>query len=277
MKKVSVVLPVYNGEKTLKEAVNSILEQDYLNIELIIVNDCSTDGTLDIINEYLRLDERVKVINNEINMKLPRSLNVGFDCASGDYYTWTSDDNILKKNMISVLVACLEREQDIGMVYANYTNINEKGEIINEVNLGEPSMLPFSNPIGACFLYKSDVAKQVGRYDDSLFLAEDYDYWIRIYKKAAIVHIKDNLYYYRRHSESLSETRRNAVKSQTYNVLEKHFIFLCSMIKNRKTRHMFYTRMIELQEFGDTAYFEKTISLIDCIYKVFMGKRRNRI
>ena len=90
--KVSIILPTYNGKKYIRDSIESIINQTYTNWELIIVNDCSTDDTQKIIEEYQQKDKRIIVINNEKNLKLPASLNRGFEEASGEYYTWTSDD-----------------------------------------------------------------------------------------------------------------------------------------------------------------------------------------
>ena len=100
---VSIILPVYNGEKYLEKSINSCLKQTYKNIELIIVNDCSTDNTLSICDFFVKNDTRVKLINNSINKKLPASLNIGKK-AKGNYLTWTSDDNLFKPNAIEKLV-----------------------------------------------------------------------------------------------------------------------------------------------------------------------------
>lgn len=83
--KISVILPVYNGEKYVANAIESILNQTYHNIELIIVNDCSADNTLQIIEDYAKKDDRIKIYCNDSNQKLPKSLNIGFSKASGDY------------------------------------------------------------------------------------------------------------------------------------------------------------------------------------------------
>ncbi|MFT5212615.1 MAG: glycosyltransferase involved in cell wall biosynthesis, partial [Patiriisocius sp.] len=91
---VSIILPVYNGEKYLSKSIESCLNQTYRNIELIIVNDCSTDKTLEIVDGYLKLDSRIKVLTNSANKRLPASLNIGHLQAQGDYITWTSDDNL---------------------------------------------------------------------------------------------------------------------------------------------------------------------------------------
>ena len=91
---VSIIMPSYNTGKFIKETINSVLNQTYNNWELIIVDDCSTDDTLSIANKYSSMDKRIHVIHNEVNKKLPASLNIGFRRAEGKYLTWTSDDNM---------------------------------------------------------------------------------------------------------------------------------------------------------------------------------------
>ena len=134
---VSVVLPVYNGEDMLARSIESVLGQTYKNLELIIVNDCSTDNTAKIIEKYSSLDPRIKVVNNSVNLKLPRSLNAGFDNASGYYYTWTSHDNMYKDNAISVMVETLEAKPEFDMVYADSSaiDVNEKILLIKSANI----------------------------------------------------------------------------------------------------------------------------------------------
>lgn len=110
-KLVSIVLPTYNGEKFIRESIESVINQTYKNWELIIVNDCSTDGTLQIIEEYAQKDNRIKYITNEVNSRTAQSLNNGFKLAKGEYYTWTSDDNMYKPNAVEKMVKFLDLNQ----------------------------------------------------------------------------------------------------------------------------------------------------------------------
>ncbi len=123
-KKVSIVLPVYNRADHVANSIDSIISQAYQNWELIIVNDCSTDNTLEICSGFEAKDSRIKVISKPVNLKLPNTLNAGFDVATGDYYTWTSDDNMYRSNALEVLVNELRSNPDTVMVYADYTNID---------------------------------------------------------------------------------------------------------------------------------------------------------
>lgn len=204
MPNVSIVLPVYNGENFLKESIESVLKQTYSNFELIIVNDASTDSSLKIAEEYANKDNRIKIINNKENKKLPEALNIGFREAKGEYYTWTSDDNIYYPNAIEKMLNFLENNKEYGMVHA----ISKVTGIKNEEYWGEIvtypiSLLNFPSP-GACFLYKAEIAQKVGEYDAKCFYMEDHDFWLRFLLEAPIGTISEILYEYRRHKDSLT-------------------------------------------------------------------------
>ena len=210
---VSIVLPTYNGEKYIKEAINAIINQTYKNWELIVVNDCSTDSTLKIVNEYTKKDTRIRVISNETNKKVPASLNIGFNEAKGEYYTWTSDDNYYYPNAIEKMVDFLENNQEYGMVYApcDILNINKK---TNKLYGFMPPLVEnfIENDIfGACFLYRKNVAKSIGKYNEEIDLANDYDYFLRIALKYSTAKLNEPLYAYRIQPSSLSSTYKSKV------------------------------------------------------------------
>lgn len=247
MKKISVVLPVYNGEQYLAEAIESVLKQTYENLQLIIVDDCSSDNTFAIAEEYAQKDKRVLVVRNEKNLKLPASLNVGFRYADGEYFTWTSDDNMYMPRAIAAMANFLEENTAYGMVYCDMTLIDENGKTLRENILPEPEQLVFGNTIGACFLYRSTILAQLGEYDENLFLAEDYDYWLRIYQEYPIKHLKQSQYYYRYHEKSLSGTQRDRVKLQTCKAWDKHFTFIREHISGQETFCNFLDMYVEFQ------------------------------
>lgn len=216
MTTVSIVLPTYNGEKYIKESIDSVLNQTYQDWELIIVNDSSNDSTLDIIKEYSSKDSRIKIINNKNNLKLPASLNVGFEQAVGEYLTWTSDDNLYKPNAIEYMVSYLDNNKAIDLITCLSDIIDENGKIIGTLNdwcqKRTIDELLYQNNIGACFMYRHDIAKQIGNYNTNLFLAEDYDYWMRIASLGEVYYSEENHYSYRTHNKSLSITRMKQVK-----------------------------------------------------------------
>lgn len=225
--KVSIVLPTYNGSKWIKESIESIINQSYSDWELIIVNDCSTDNTKNIIESYEAKDSRIKIITNNKNLKLPNSLNVGFSAAQGQYLTWTSDDNIYKPDAIATLTAFLDANPQVDLISMNSDIINDKGEIIGDFDSGYiykrcPEYLIHMNNVGAAFMYRHSIAHKVGRYADDLFCAEDYDYWCRIALEGTISYSPENIYQYRVHSKSLSKTKRKLVLENTNRIRSKY-------------------------------------------------------
>lgn len=224
MPKVSIVLPTYNGEEYIKNSIDSILNQTYTNWELIIVNDCSKDNTAQIIQEYANKDSRIKVITNETNKKLPASLNIGFEKATGDYYTWTSDDNEYYPQAIEKMVNFLENNKDFGMVYAR-ENVEENGVLQDYIWCDQPTtpetLLKLCVP-GACFCYRSNVAKTIGKYDENCFLNEDHDYWLRILQQFNIYNLKDVLYLYRLTNSNLTSTNKDKIRAGKIKLLRKY-------------------------------------------------------
>ena len=206
---ISIILPTYNGEEYLSYSIQSILNQTYQDWELIIVNDCSTDQTSNIIKQFSMKDSRIKVITNKNNQKLPKSLNIGFSQARGKYLTWTSDDNEYYPAALEKMYNFLEENNDVGMVYANCLVVSENKENTFWGNKdATPENLLMTNVCGACFLYRKSVAETIGEYNCNLFLAEDHDYWLRIRLKYKIERIPEELYLYRQHSKNLTNTRK---------------------------------------------------------------------
>ena len=204
---VSIVLPVWNGEKYLEQALQSVLNQTYKNFELIIVNDCSSDSSLEIANKYAQSDKRIRILSNSLNLKLPKSLNVGFEAAVGKYYTWTSDDNLLHPTFLEEMLHDLQAiKADI--IYADFNSIDESGSIIGVSPVGSAEDLVIANSIGAAFLYRKEVHISLNGFDVDCFLYEDYDFWVRSYLNGFIFSkSKKVLYDYRRHEQSLTSSQ----------------------------------------------------------------------
>lgn len=257
---ISVVLPVYNGEKYLKKSINSILKQSYRNFELIVVNDCSTDSTLEILKEFADRDNRIKIINNTVNLKLPRTLNVGFASATGDYYTWTSDDNMYKENAFEMMVNAMGEHPEVDLVYSDYTYIDSDDNITGIEICPEPENILCGNVCGACFMYTHQIAEKVGEYDAELFLAEDYDYWLRIFFLGKMFHLKnENLYLYRRHTESLTATKQNRIAEQTFKAYKKNFECMYSLAMKHDMEKEFLNKF---REYGAGSYRKEANTII---------------
>lgn len=213
MPKVSIVLPCYNGASLLSEALDSCINQTFKDWELIIINDCSTDNTLEIAESYAKKDSRISVYTNEKNSKLPASLNNGFRKATGEYWTWTSDDNILHSNMLETMITYLDEHKDVGFVASDEQFIDMDGKVLSVRYLPDDLdlRLPLNCHIGASFMYRSEIAKRIGEYREDLFLVEDYEYFLRLSDNCKLVRIPKVLYSYRDNPGSLTATRQKEI------------------------------------------------------------------
>jgi glycosyltransferase involved in cell wall biosynthesis len=220
---VSIVLPTYNGSSYLAEAIDSCLGQSYRNWELIVVDDCSTDATPEIIASYVARDVRIRSVRHETNRKLPAALNTGHAAARGSYLTWTSDDNRLLPPAVEEMTRFLEDHQDIDVVYADCVMIDETGQYLRDWPAEPASRLAYMNAVGACFLYRRTVADTLGGYDAQQFLVEDWDYWLRASRQFELAPLHKTLYEYRWHGQSLTQSvNRSRVWASTERALRRH-------------------------------------------------------
>jgi glycosyltransferase involved in cell wall biosynthesis len=234
---ISIVLPTYNGSRYLREAIESCLAQTYQNWELILVDDCSTDATPDIIAEYTSRDRRIHSIRHEVNKKLPEALNTGHAAARGEYLTWTSDDNRLLPSAIEEMTRFLEEHPGVGVVYADCVLIDEAGRYMQDFPALPASRLAYMDALGACFLYRRAVYETLGGYDAELFLAEDYDFWLRAYRQFELAPLHKILYEYRWHNLSLTKSaNRRAIRTSAERALRRHLPHLRHSLPQDRAR-----------------------------------------
>ena len=249
MPEISIVLPVYNGEKYLRKSIDSVIAQTFKDWELIIVDDCSSDSSPEIMEEYACRDKRIKVIHNLINKKLPETLNIGFRSANGKYLTWTSDDNQYRPEALSKMFGYLSKNNSVPMVRADMSIVDENGNLIVVQDSYQNKALYYRNTIGACFLYKREVLDSVGEYDKDLFLVEDYDYWFRISKRyGEIASLNEDLYIYLHHSQSLTVEKKELVQKQIARFRAKHLeAIVQGLIDNMMMDELFHVFISQKQ------------------------------
>lgn len=232
----------------LPTAIASCINQSFKDWELIIVNDCSTDNTLEVALQYADIDNRIRVLDNETNLKLPASLNRGFSEARGMYYTWTSDDNIMHTNMLQELSSFLDKHPECGLVASDYMVIDEHDNIKRKVELPDnlSVLLPLNNYLGCSFMYRKEVAKHVGDYRVDLFLVEDYEYWMRIAMQYPIARLNKILYSYREHPQSLTATRKPEIEKRLVTMRLNYVDKIEKMmLSNPKLLALFYFRIVD--------------------------------
>lgn len=247
MPEISIVLPVYNGERFMEEALYSIKNQTFTDWELIVVDDGSADRTPDIVERYEKEDGRIRLFRNEKNRGLPESLNIGFKRAKGNYLTWTSDDNRYRKDALETMYQVLCKTPGLYMVSADMNLIDENGSDLGVTAEYDEAAVAFENNVGACFLYKREVMETVGGYDNQFSCVEDYDYWLRILSHYGhIERIGRVLYDYRCHGGSLTGTRQKFIKKQLLKLREKYTDFMLAHADfNEKALCRIYYESIE--------------------------------
>ena len=213
--RVTVVMPVYNGERHLAAAIDSILAQSYTDFELAIVNDGSTDGTAQIIAS--RRDDRIVLVDNAGNFGLSRSLNIGFGLARGTLLARLDSDDIAEPQRLGRQVAEMDAQPTTGMVTSWFLEIDDEGRRIAD---GRPPSdatsirwrLLFGNPIPpSTVMLRREALDRLAAHDESLSYAMDYDLWCRIARASPITTVEEVLVQYRRGIDSMTRSNADAV------------------------------------------------------------------
>ena len=204
---VTVLMPVYNGEKYLQEAIDSILNQSYPFFEFLIINDGSIDQTDSII--LGNKDDRIRYIKNESNIGLIKTLNLGFSLAKGKYVARMDADDISLVNRLESQVVYLENNPKVGLLGSGYTFFGDKDARVNYPEDNESLKLaalfynPFCHP---SVLIRKEVLDTSGfLFDEKYIHAEDYKFWTQLLSVTKCENLQDNLLLYRSHSNQISQ------------------------------------------------------------------------
>jgi len=207
---VTVLLPVYNGEQYLKLAIDSILNQTYKNIDLLLIDDGSTDGTIEIIKSYA--DPRIRLVRNEHNLGLTATFNKGIDLAIGKYVARMDADDIAINTRIEKQVNFLEGHKEVTMVDCVMEVIDKDGNSLKKYNsdiISEKEIrrsLPYNNHLGhSSIMIRANIYK---KYKYRKTDAEDYDLWLRLANDNHVIHkIDEPLLKYRLHGNSYTDNK----------------------------------------------------------------------
>ena len=214
---VSVLMPVYNGEKYLAEAIESILNQTFVNLEFLIINDGSTDRSLEIINSFV--DSRIVLIDNASNKGLIYSLNRGIALAQGRYIARMDADDVSNPLRIERQIAFLEAHPDVGYCGTWARKIDASGNVLGcmrRLTQSEPLRISllFSSPyIHPTMVIKSELLKKYC-YDKDFKHVEDFELWTRLSVEAKGINIPSFLLSYRWHGDNIS-VKQNTEQGRT--------------------------------------------------------------
>lgn len=204
--KVTVLMSVYNGESFLREAIESILNQTYKEFEFLIINDCSTDGSLKIIKSYN--DSRINIIENKENIGLTKSLNKGLELAKGEYIARMDADDICLPHRLDIQVSFMDSNKEIGIcgswiqILGTTTILKfpKENEAI-KVHMFETNALAHPTVIIRNSFFKTFSL----HYDATFRCAQDYELWSRAYIHFKLANIQEVLVSYRSHINQITQ------------------------------------------------------------------------
>jgi len=206
--KISILMAVFNGSATLKEAIDSILFQTFKDLEFIIINDGSTDDTLRIIESFK--DARIRLINNKENMGLIRSLNLGLQEASGKYIARMDGDDISMPERLNIQFNYLEKNSDVFLLGTSALIIDENGCVIKKAKITKGRDVLKILPTGNCLIHPSIMFRNIPNllYREKMIHCEDYDFYLRLVTEGRVLkNIDAPLIKYRISPHSISKTK----------------------------------------------------------------------
>ncbi len=242
---VSVIIPVYNSEKTIKQTLDSVLNQTYKNLEIIAVNDCSKDNSLEILNEYAKKDKRLKVFSNAQNLRVAKTRNFAIENCSGEYIAFVDADDIWKPEKIEKQLLFMQ-ETGAELCYTSVEFIDDSGEatgrkfiVPEKVNFNKLLKQNVITLSSACA--KADLIKKHLMHNDELH--EDFIMWLEILRDEIkfAYGLSEILVLYRLTAGSKSRNKFKSMKMtyKTYRLLKVNFFkanycLFCYVIKSLK-------------------------------------------
>ena len=281
---ISVIMSVYNGETYLKEAIESVINQTFENWELICINDCSTDSTSKILAEFALADERIKVHTNEVNLKLPTSLNKAISLSSGKYIARMDADDICLPDRFEKQFKFMEENKDIALSSCRFMTVKNGVYMSGGAggrcdNDAIRAMLLVSNPIlHPGVIAKAEVVK-IFNYDPMLTCTEDLELWTRMAmenQKMAI--LPECLLIYRLHDKQITSTTLERQHTEVTKIQQKYYKALaCEMGDDMKAFYIsgiYFTENPDINKFLEYAKWlknsaSKKVDISDINYALF--------
>lgn len=268
--KISLIMSVYNGEDYLEEAIDSVVKQTFKDWELIVINDCSTDKTVDILCKYETADSRVRVHTNEVNLRLPSSLNIGLSLAKGKYIARMDADDICLPDRLQKQYDFMEENQDVDLSSCRFMTL--KNGVISSGGCGGKSdfnsikaLLLVTNPIlHPGIIAKAEVIKKLC-YDKNFTCTEDMELWTRFILSGYKVEIlSEYLMIYRLHDKQITETTFEKQKTEVIKVQRNYLSNVLSSMTEEKElfyiNSIYFCNQINIKGFCDFYKWAKSVN-----------------
>jgi glycosyltransferase involved in cell wall biosynthesis len=226
-------LPCFNHARFLPEAVNSVLNQTHSDLELIIIDDCSTDNSPDVERSFARTDSRVRVFNHTVNKGLSSSRNSGLRVATGDFIAFCDSDDVWEPDKLKQQLAVLQVKPKYDIAYCDTLIIDENGSLTGK-RFSDRYPLP-NQPSGRLFpelmfrnfinvqsaLMRKCCLNSVSSFDGDLKALEDWWYWIQLSRNHLFIYMPESLARYRVHSNSMHATMKRSFPESRVKIFER--------------------------------------------------------
>jgi len=227
---VTVVIPAYNRARYIDRTVKSVLQQTYPRVELLVTDDGSTDGTKQILESYASRGQLTLFSHpGGANRGQSASLNLALSHANGDYISILDSDDMFVPRKLEELVGYLEAHSEIGLVYSNGYVIDRHDNILYEVHspdhveLNDPNRLLmdcyFFLPLNA--VVRREIFNRAGQFEESFRAAQDHDMALRIAEITRMAYVREHLFYYRHHDDSISGKRQDIRWRTGFEILKR--------------------------------------------------------
>ncbi len=269
---ISVIIPVYNSEKFIKETIESVLNQTYKDFEIIIIDDGSSDNSLKCVESFMKGTD-IKVMKQN-NSGPSSARNLGIKSALGKYRAFLDSDDIMMPDRLELQVRALEEDRNIGLVYTDLMTFNESGIVYNSK---KRYITPHSGSVlnrllvenfitTSTVMVRKECLDNVGYFDEKLKHSEDYKMWLKIAMKYKIGYVDLPLVKYRYHENSLS-SNKITITASSYKVVEE---FWKENIEYKGINKILYRVSVskQLSKLGHAYYSNcEKIEAVKCLIK----------
>lgn len=242
---ISIIVPIYNTEKYLRDCLNSIINQSYENLDIILINDGSTDSSKEICEEYVNKDKRIRLINQE-NMGAAMAKNTGLDLIKGDLFTIIDSDDILYHNNLEILYKNMIN-MDVDIIEGNFTTtldkFNNELNIKNSIDMKNIKVFNTEKALEELIisrkfhqtpwnkLYKAELLKDI-RFPDGKYI--DDEYWTyKLFLNAKRISSLDLItYYYRQHESSTMGKSYSVRRLDAVDALHERYLIIKERFPN---------------------------------------------
>lgn len=257
--KVSIVIPVYNGANYLHEAINCALAQTYLNVEVVVVNDGSTDnGETERI--ALSYGNRIRYFTKE-NGGVATALNLGIEKMTGDYFSWLSHDDMYTPDKIEKQIDALRQFGEQAVIFSDYCHISPAGRLLQTYRVSPQgtfntrALLAISHEVGfhgCAFLIPRQYFNRFGLFDPALRYTQDVDMWFRLAGNVPFIHVKEVLVRSRQHEEQDSHKHQVGLAFEADRVMSRMIrdlsmeevdLFSSQSYKNLESKYRSFKKM----------------------------------